>query len=404
MKIVIIGDGVAGQNVAEGLRAKDPSMEILILTEEKHPYYSRIHLPDYIAGEKKLDQLYSRKLDWYPTKNITLQIGTKVTKIEPTKKRIFIDSQAEPIGYDKLVIATGSSARKLPYNKPDISGMYTLRNIADADKITSYIDETKARTVFIIGGGLLGIELGFHLLQRNLNVIICEIFPYLLPRQLDKASAQILQKYLESKGIQVMVGEEVIGILGNSKVQGVSLKSGKSIDCDVILQQMGIIPNLGLAKDAGLKTEKGILVNEFMQTSDPDIYAAGDCIQFKTQLWGIIPASLEQAKIVTGHILGQPVKPYEGTYWNTRLKIAGLKLACYGSPPQEGAKEETVIANTDIDCYLCRKVILKENKINGAIIMGSGDDMYFQRNLGKSVNLDEVKSKINEKNDDKSVD
>jgi len=404
MKVVIIGNGVAGQNVAEGLRQKDSTLEIVILTEESHPYYSRIFLPEYITMEKKLDQLYTRKLDWYPTKNITLKIGTKVTKINPDTKQIFIETQNEPIKYDKLVLATGSSARKLPYNKPNIGGMFTLRNIADADFISQYIDQHAARNVFIIGGGLLGIELGFHLLQRKLNVTICEIFPYLLPRQLDQDSARILEKYLEFKGIHILTGKEVVGIDGDSNVQGVILKSGEKLPCDVIFQQMGVIPNIGLAKDAGLKTDKGILVNEFMQTSNPDIYAAGDCIQFKTQLWGIIPASLEQAKLVVGHILNQSIKPYEGTFWNTRLKIAGLKLACYGTPPQKNAPDETVLANTDEDCYLCRKVILKDNIIKGAIVMGSGDDLYFQKNLGKSVKSEELQAKINEKTEDKSVD
>jgi nitrite reductase (NADH) large subunit len=394
MRIVIIGLGVAGQTAAETIRKADPTAEILIISSEPYGYYSRIYLPHYIAEEKTLDQLILRKLDWYQTNNISVLLDTTVTKINPAEHTIEVEGESSPITYDKLILATGSRARKLPFGNPDVKGMYTLRNVENADEIKQDIRDRHVKKAFIIGGGLLGIELGYHLLELKLDVTICEILPYLLPRQLDKGTSAILQKYLESKGLQVVCGKPVKKVVGESHVTGVEMEDGTIYHTDMVFQQMGIIPNLEIAKAAGLKTDKAIIVNDKMQTSNPDIYAAGDCIQFGQSIWGIIPASLEQGKIAANAVLGKLQAPYTGTVWNTRLKIAGIQLSCFGSPPSPDNKEEMVMERTDMENFLCRKVILWKDEMKGAILMGGGDEQFFMKNVGKKIDKAEIERKL----------
>lgn len=396
MRVIIIGSGVAGQTIAENLRKADPTMEILMISDEPVSYYSRIYLPHYIAGEKTLDQLVLRKLEWYQSNNISLILDAKVVKIDAQKHQIYIESEESPLSYDKLAVCTGSSARKLPFGNPNVHGMYTLRTVADADTIIADIKHRSVKKAFIIGGGLLGIELGYHLSGMGLKVTICEVLPYLLPRQLDEATAGLLKKYLESKGIDVICGIPVKKILGDAHVTGVEMENGNTISTDVVFQQMGIIPNLQVAKDAGLNVDKGIIVNEFMQTSHPDIVAAGDCIQFNNTLWGIIPASLEQSKFASNLILGKSQEPYKGTTWVTKLKVAGIQLACFGIPPKKDGPEAEIMEKVDEDCFLCRKVLIQKGELKGAILMGGGNDQYFMKNIGKKVDKTEITQKINE--------
>lgn len=397
MKIAIIGNGIAGQIVAQNIIKKGQDYEIVMISRENHPYYSKIFLPHYIAGDRTKKQLYQRDLDWYDKNKIQLLLNTEVAKINPQKKSIELKNSEIVINYDKLVLAVGSEPRRMSFGNPDVQGVYTLRTISDADEIVSYIKDNKVKKAFIIGGGLLGIELGFHIKELNIEVTICEIFPYLLPRQLDQKTSGLLKKYLEKIGLKFVLGETVEKIVGSQTVEGIKMKSGQIIESQVIMEQLGIIPNTELAKISGLETDKGIIVNEFMQTNDPEIYAVGDCIQFDQQIWGIIPASMEQAKLAAAHILNEDPKPYTPSVWHTKLKVAGIDLTCVGSPSPKDEKDAQILTNIHPEFYMCRKVIIEKNKLTGAILMGSGgDSRYFINNVGKDVDIEQVKEKINE--------
>ena len=193
MKIVIIGNGIAGQTIAEEIRKHNSDFEITIISKEPHHYYSRIFLPSYLIGEKSLEKLILHSDEWYKNRNIAVKLGKKIDQIDKINKKVHIFEDDTWLNYDKLVIATGSNARKLPFGNPDVNGVFTLRNVTDADKIKKYINDNNIKNVLIMGGGLLGIELGFHLRDLQLKVIICDIAPYLLHRQLDRETSQILQ-------------------------------------------------------------------------------------------------------------------------------------------------------------------------------------------------------------------
>ena len=223
------------------------------------------------------------------------------------------------------------------------------------------------------------------------------MLPYLLPRQLDEHTAGFLTRYLESQGLHIICGTPVKKVHVDPYVTHIEMEDGREYPAQIVFQQMGIIPSIQLAKDSGLPTENGILVNEFMQTANPDIYACGDCIQFKKSVWGIIPASLDQSRQAANAILGKNPPPYQGTFWNTRLKVAGVQLACFGSPPTKGSTTEEVMDYTDSNCNVCRKVVLEGNALKGAILLGGGDEMFFQKNIGKPVEKDVVLQKLYEK-------
>jgi nitrite reductase (NADH) large subunit len=396
MKIIIIGCGIAGETVAESIRRKDKTIEIVIFTEEPHPYYSRVFLPHYIAKERTLENLYTRKENWYFENNIDFHSNKEITRIDLSEKLVY-PKKSEPFNYDKLVFAVGSSARKLDFGNPNLKGNFALRTIADAEKIQQYIENNKVKHIFIIGGGLLGIELGFHLRKIVSEVKICEVAPHLLPRQLDTESAKVLQTYLESQGLEFILGQSIGKILGEKQVEAVESQDGIKIEADMVLQQLGIVPNIDLAKNSGLDTQRGIIVNEFMQTSNSDVYAVGDCIQFGDKTWGIIPASMEQAKQAAAHILNENPEPYTPSIWNTRLKIAGIDLTCIGLTSPEAEEGATLYEYKRKDTYTCRKVLIRNHVLTNAILLGPGaDSTYFMKKAGKEVDPNEIDEKLHE--------
>ncbi|RLI65494.1 MAG: hypothetical protein DRO88_04435 [Promethearchaeia archaeon] len=407
MRVVIIGNGVAGQTVAEEIRKSDQDRQIHIFTEESFPFYSRIFLPNFITEKRSLEKLILKKPEWYEKKNIFLHLNSKVIEINSREKEIRFQkhlSNSDDTGimsYDKLVIATGSKPRRLPFGNPNVKGVFTLRCIVDAEQIKGYIRSQDVKELMILGGGLLGIELGYNLSELGLKIMICEIAPYLLPRQLDSGTAKLLKEYLEHKGLQIICGEKAEKILGEEHVTGVKFESGNTISCQMVLQQMGIIPKTKLAENAGLEVERGIVVNDFMQTSEEDIYAAGDCIQFNGSIWGIIPACLEQAKIAAKSIINIEQDPYQGTFWSTRLKVAGLNLSCFGKllSTENLSDGKIIIENTDAEKFISKKVLIEEKKLQGGIIMGpsnsiSGSDRFFLQNLGLEIDEEQLKKEL----------
>jgi nitrite reductase (NADH) large subunit len=400
MKIVVIGAAIGGQTFVENLLKKNKdtqNFEITMISKDSHPSYTRIFLPHYIGGEKIKEQLYLRNLDWYKTNKIELILKTEVKKINPKEHTIEFTDTRTPMKYDKLVVAVGSTPRKMPYGNPNVKGVFALRTIADADEIKSFINDNKVKKLFVIGGGLLGIELAYHIKDLGVEITICEIFPYLLPRQLCETSSKYLKDYLEKKGLKFILGQSVKKIVGDAKVQGIEMESGLKVDTQMVLQQLGVIPNIDLAKNSGINVDKGIIVNEFMQTNQPDIYAIGDCVQFQNQVWGIIPATMEQAKQAASYIMGEKPAPYIATQWNTKLKIADLDLTSVGAPNPINKDIAQILWKIDLKTNTCRKAIYEGKKLTGAILMGpNADTKYFIQNMGKEVDIDQLKKKIEE--------
>jgi nitrite reductase (NADH) large subunit len=386
MKIIIIGNNVAGTFSAQNIRNLNDSVDIEIFTEEKYPYYTRIKLPEFISDKVSIDDLIVFKENWYHTNNITLHLEEKVVKILPKEKQIYTDKSPDPLSYDKLVIATGSNPNIPPIENAlemEHKGLFTLRNIKDALEIKEYIAKSKTKSkAVIIGGGLLGLELANQINQLDLDTTVVEFFPRLLPRQLDDECSLMLKEEIEGRGINVVLSATTEAILGNNHVEGIRLKDGKVFDANIVLIQAGIRPEITLAKNTSIKTNRGIIVNEFLQTSEKDVYAVGDCIEYNNQTWGIIPACMEQSKIISASVLEKKTKEYKGTTPKNTLKIVGLDLTSIGifDPSSEQGGGWDILRKADKKDCCYEKIVLKDNKLKGAILFGDNTAMQYVTN------------------------
>ncbi len=399
MKVVIIGNNVAGTFTAQNIRYLNNEIEIEIFTQENYPYYTRVKLPELISKKVRIDDLIVFKDEWYKNKNLKLSLNKKVNKIDPNNKIIYIEGEKTPFSYDKLILALGSVPNIPPIKnasemKTEKKGVFTLRSINDALEIRDYIKKFAVEKAIVIGGGLLGLELANQIKDYNLETTVVEFFPRLLPRQLDEECGTMLKEEVESRGIKVVLDAATQEILGNGRVTGIKLKDGQTLDADIVLIQAGIRPTIDLAKEVNIHTNKGIIVNEFLETSEKDIYAVGDCIEYKNQIWGIIPACMEQSKIAASSVLGLKKTDYKGTTPKNTLKIVGLELTSIGTidPTKEEGGSWEILKKADKKDCCYQKLVLKDNKLKGAILFGENKAMPFVYNkMEEDVNRDELK-------------
>jgi len=401
MKVVIIGNGIAGTFTAQNIRAQDKEIEIVILAQEEYPYYTRVKLPELISKKLEIHNLIVFKEDWYESQNIKTRLNTKVKAINPEENHIIIEGESDPISYDKLVLATGSYSNIPPIqNAKELvgKGVFTLRNIKDALTIQSYIETQNVKKAVIIGGGLLGLELAKQIKDHDLDTTIVEFFPRLLPRQLDAESGVFLKEEIESMGIKVILDARTEEIVGKDSVEKVRIKDKPEIDTDIVLIQAGVRPDIRLAKEAKLETNMGIIVNEFLETSDENICAVGDCIEYNGQVWGIIPACIEQSKIIAASVVGKNEK-YTATIPKNTLKIVGIDLTSIGIFDPEDTKQIgpgwQILKNANKKKKYYKKVVLEGNKLKGAIILGEKKAVpYINRNIEMDIHEEELRSAI----------
>ena len=376
MKYMIIGNGVAGSTAAYHIRKHDSNSDITIITNEATPFYSRIRLIEYLAGEAAENDIVIHKREWYEKNNIRLLMDTTAVEIGKERKEV-VTSKGERFGFDKLLLATGGFSFVPPITGSDKKGVFTLRTIRDADEIISYSKGMKK--VLIIGGGVLGLEAGNALRKRGLNITVVEFFPRLLPRQMDTEGAEILKTQLESMGFIFYLGARSKEITGNDRAQGLVLEDGTKIDSDLIIISAGIRPSSELGMKLGLAVNKGLIVNDMMETGIKDIYAAGDLIEHRGVFYGIWPASEKQGEIAGINMAGGNAI-YEGTTMSNVLKIVGIDIAAAGDIDADG-KYESVIQK-DTEKYIYKKLVIKDNILSGAILYG---DISGYRRVLKAI-------------------
>ncbi len=363
-RYVIIGNGVAGTTAAENIRELDKTGKIDIFTDEAAPFYTRIRLPDYIAGEVEEEKLVLHKPQWYQGRDIALHLEESVQKVDPKEKEIqTVNGTTCP--YDRLLLATGSRSFVPPIKGVDKAGVFTLRSIKDAQRIREYA--AKMKRVVLIGGGVLGLEAGNGLRRRGMDVAVVEFFPRLLPRQMDVPGAELLRKEMEAMGFSFYLGAKTQEILGNEKAEALLLEGGQTLPCDMVLISAGVRPNLDLVKALDLGVDRGVLVNDRLETQIPDVYAAGDLIQHRGAFYGIWPASEKQGNIAGINMAGGSAL-YEGTVMSNRLKVAGIDLISSGDIDVDGILEDLV--EKDEKRFIYRKLVLKDDIIVGCILLG----------------------------------
>jgi len=367
MRFAIIGCGVAGVTAAKVIRQNAATEhEVTVYTDENHLYYPRPRLYEVLSGEKEPQEIYPYAPNWYEKLGIKVQLGEKIIRVEPANREITLEGGLKA-NYDKLLLANGAYAFVPPIAGIEKKGTFTLRTVEDAVAIKRYA--TKTREAIVIGGGLLGLEFADCLTKLGQKVEVVEIFPRLLPRQLDQAGSSILEDDLRKRGIGMQLGAKTTEILGKEAVAGVALDNEKEVSGELILISAGVRSNVQLAADAGIKVNKGVVVDDYLRTSADEVYAAGDVLEFHGEVFGIIPPANEQARVAAANMLEGEKHVYNGTTQSTTLKIAGISLTSMGLVNSEEPQYEE-IKRIDKQRGIYKKIVLHQGKIVGAILLG----------------------------------
>jgi len=370
MKIVIIGNGIAGITVARTALRGDPNLKITMYADEPYSYYLRPRLIDLIAGDDAPASILQYPDTWYSERGIRHVTGTGVTALSPEEHRIVLADGSTDI-YDALVLAVGAHSWMPPIPGIESPGVFGLRTMRDALAIRERARH--ADRAIIIGGGLLGLDLSMALRARGLEVSVIELLPRLLPRQLDEDGARILAQAMSKRGVSVLTDRACAQIRPNASGLSIDLQDGSTLDAGMIVVAVGVRPNVGLAASAGIACDRGIVVDEHLATNAPNVYAVGDAAEFAGHVWGIIPAAVTQGRVLGRYLGGDSEATYEDIVPSTTLKVVGIDLASLGEANPPDSAELRCVAMTDEREDRYCKLVLKHGHIIGAIVIGDRD-------------------------------
>jgi nitrite reductase (NADH) large subunit len=391
-KLVVIGNGMAGmRTVEEVLNLTSSSYDITVFGAEPHGNYNRILLSPVLAGEKKIEEIMLHTLEWYAEHNVTLHAGDPAVAID-RRRRIVTSKSGIEAPYDRLLIATGSNPIVLPVPGKDLPGVVTFRDLQDVDAMLQASRQYKKAAV--IGGGLLGLEAANGLRRQGMDVTVVHLLDTLMERQLDKSAAALLRASLQERGLKFKMPAKTVEILGRPhpasppRVSGLRFDDGTQIEADLIVMAAGIRPNVDLAKQAGLRCERGLLADDTMQTFDPSIYAVGECVQHRNSTYGLVAPLWEQARVCATHLAEIGVSRYRGSMLSTQLKVTGIDLFSAGDFVGSSDSEALVLKDAKRGIY--KRLVIRNNKVSGAVLYGDTKDApwYFElmtegRDIGK---------------------
>jgi nitrite reductase (NADH) large subunit len=383
MKLVLVGNGMAGVRTLEELLKIAPDLyDITIFGAEPHPNYNRILLSPVLAGEQTLEQIVLNDWAWYQEHGITVHAGCTVNEVNRARRTVHAsgkDGQAISVPYDRLILATGSNPFMLPIPGKDLQGVLAYRDIADTQAMIDAA--TQYRHAVVIGGGLLGLEAANGLMKRGMQVTVVHASEWLMERQLDPVAGQMLQKALQERGMQFLMQAQTQELLGNAdgRVCAIRFKDGSEIPADLVVMAVGIRPNTALAESMRLHVNRGIVVNDTMQTTtDARIYAVGECAAHRGTAYGLVAPLFEQGKVLANHLAEFGIGRYLGSQTSTKLKVTGIDLFSAGDFMGGAGTEEIVMSDPGAGQY--KKLVLKDDKLVGACLYGNTVDgsWYFK--------------------------
>ena len=375
-KLVLIGNGMAGVRTLEELLKLAPEKyEITVFGSEPYGNYNRILLSPVLASEKTIDEIMLNDDAWYAENGITLHKGKKVVEIDRVRRRVITEDGSEA-AYDRLILATGSNPFMIPVPGGDLPGVVAFRDIHDVDAMLEAARSFKKAVV--IGGGLLGLEAANGLLKQGMEVSVVHLLDILMERQLDAVAAGLLKRELEARGFNFLMAHQTEAILGEERVTGVRFRDGSEVEADLVVMAVGIRPNFELAKKSGLHCERGVVVNDTLQTFDPRIYAVGECVQHRGETYGLVAPLFEQAKVCANHLAEMGIARYQGSVTSTKLKVTGIDLFSAGNFNGDEGTEELLFQDAAKGVY--KKLVIKDNIIDGVVLYGDTIDgsWYFQ--------------------------
>lgn len=377
-KIIVIGAGSAGLGFISAYRSLNQTDDIEVFSKEIYPFYNRVMLPDYISRTQTWEQLVKLREDQFEENNIRVHKGVGIEHID-RKNKVVVDSNGNEHTYDKLFLGMGSRAF-MPKNFPRIGGVFNMRSRLDADALMPYVQANNQAV--IVGGGLLGLEMAASLREINVHVTVIQRIGRFMDRQLDPIGSDILHEEIVARGIEVYYNDEVEQVYGSEKITGIRLKSGMKLNCDALIVAAGTIPNIELVKEAGLACNRGVVVNDYMQTSDPDIFACGEIAEWKKQMWGITAAAEQQAEVVAGFLSGDLAAYYNGSLSMNILKMHGLNLCSLGIVEiPAGSTDYEEIIFIDKSKHYYKKCIVHNDRLVGAILIGDKSEFLEFKDL-----------------------
>lgn len=386
-KLIVIGNGMAGINTVEQILKLTTRNDITVFGNEPHPNYNRILLSYVLDGSKTIDDIVLNGWEWYEENGITLHTGTTVSLIDEANQEVVTDS-GDRVPYDKIILATGSNPFRLPIPGGGKQGVIGFRDISDCQQMLEAAKTYKKAAV--IGGGLLGLEAAKGLVHLGMHVTVVHLMEDLMERQLDHQAAVMLKAELERQGIHFAMGKHTVELLGDDRVAGLLFSDGTMLEAEFVVMAVGIKPNVAVAQASGIKTKRGIVVNDYMQTSMPGVYAVGECNEHRGVCYGLVAPLFEQGMVLARHLSGVDTPPYEGSVVSTKLKISGVDVFSTGEFIE--GPGDIVITHKDEWKRTYKKILLKQNVMAGAVLFGDiADSAQLQKLIKqKTVMTNEI--------------
>ncbi len=393
-RLVVIGNGMAGVRTVEELLKLEGAARyaITIIGDEPYGNYNRILLSPVLAGENTLDDIILNTPEWYEENGIELIAGVAAVRIDRAAREVEL-ADGRRVPYDRLIIATGSRPFILPVPGNDLEGVIGFRDIADVETM---IDAARRyRHAVVIGGGLLGLEAASGLMKNGMEVTVVHLMDTLMERQLDRTAGEMLRASLEERGMKFVMPAETAELVddGAGRVRAVRTKDGREIPAELVVMAAGIKPNVTLAKEAGIHCERGIVVNDYMMTYDPRVYAVGECVQHRGVTYGLVAPLYEQARVLANHLGGRGWMTYEGSVTSTKLKVTGIDLFSAGDFLGRPGSEEIVLYDPAGGTY--RKLVISGNRLAGAVLYGDTVDgsWYFQL-IREGTDISDIRGRL----------
>jgi nitrite reductase (NADH) large subunit len=370
-RLVVIGNGMAATRALEELLALAPqAFRITVFGSETQGGYNRVLLSPLLSGEKKIADVITHPPEWYAERGITLHLGDTITRIDRAR-RVVHSQRGLSAAYDRLLIATGSRPVILPVPGAELAGVKTFRDLLDVDALLAAARAT-GRNAVVIGGGLLGLEAASGLQRQGMQVTVVHRAATIMNRQLDAQAAGLLQAELERRGISFRLNARTQALLGDGRVTHVQLHDDTELPADLVVMAVGVRPETAVAKAAGLRCERGILVNDTLQTFDPSIYAVGECVQHRDSTYGLVAPLQEQARVCAAHLAERGTVRYPGSLSATQLKVSGIQVFSAGD--YEGGPGTETLVLRDEQQGIYKRLVLQDNQVRGAVLYGDTRD------------------------------
>lgn len=392
MKLVLIGNGLAGMRCLEDLLDMAPDRyEITVIGEEPWGNYNRILLSPVLSGEKTIEDIMLHPHAWYADKNIAFIAGDPVIRIDRSRKQVYTE-KGKVIDYDRLILATGSKPFVPPMPGTALQGVLSFRDIYDVNIMLEYAKNKK--NAVVVGGGLLGLEAAYGLKQQGMNVTVLHLMDRIMDRQLDSKASQMLKTAIEQKGIHILTQANTECLIGqDGEVTHVKLKDGTILEADLVVFAVGIRPNISLAQSAGLRCNRGVLVNDTMQTYDPSIYAVGECIEHRGQNFGLVEPLWGQAFICASHLAEHGSLTFKAPTVPTQLKVSGCEVFSAGNFEPQDDFEDIILNDEKRQIY--KRIIIQKDKVIGAVLFGDTEDgAWYAELIADQTSISAIRNKI----------